>query len=746
MTTLESNPKLALRPGASGTSRLLRALLTGLLAGSIGGCSGDSALPEAVAPGTGSSSAAAVADPQPGSATAAATPPLAAMAAAYPAAAALEARIRAELGPELDATVIAGAAGHALEELLRGRRELPLTSWRREVFTELYGEDGFRPVYVGPDGRLSPRALAFLDEVRGAVHHAMDPAEYHLDELEAAHALLSETAAERSEWPLDDEVVEALVDRAIDLSSAYPDDWLHRLALEAVGQGGDWQVDALHEAYDAAARAQASAQRDVARIELLFADAFLSWTKDMSLGNVGRYSAAEISAAGGRSQLVADRLREAHRTARDFSGEEMTSYLESLVPHHEQYAALMETYARYRAIVDAGGWQEVTPRALRRGSSGSRVRALKERLAVEGYFTGTIDDEFDADLEAAVTSYQETHQMEVTGRTHDMFWDSVNVSAEHRLRQIAVTLGRWRESRIGNDNYYVFVNVPDFHAELWRDGERLSRFRVVTGNTTRECDPETHTMRMVNATPLISAEMEYMVLNPYWNVPVRIREDELDEEISNDPTWLQEHGYEVVVTGGAPRIRQLPGPNNALGRVKFIFPNSHNIYMHDTPRQRYFEYPIRAYSHGCVRVHEPLAFAELLLRQDGSWDEARFQRILDSNEETTIRLNEHVPVHIEYYVVRVDEQGRTHFLADVYRYDRERMGLPPDRPQRCGERDIAEALEESPLRWNPDGTAVTADGSIIHPDGRIERSRAPVARAREDGAAGDPQEASDFGP
>ena len=476
---------------------------------------------------------------------------------------------------------------------------------------------------------------------------------------------------------------------------------------------------AITESVRAYSESVASQITEAIELELLLADAFLSYARDMQLGNTNRLSEGELLELGGAGQVVADRLREAFRTLATFDQSDFGAYLEDLIPKHPQYALLMESLAQYRPIVEAGGWQRVAPRNIHPGSTHTRVRQLKERLAAEGFYQGLIDNIWDETLTAAVTLYQETHQMPVTGEVHNIFWSSINVPAERRLAQIELTLQRWRESRIGDDPYYVFVNIPDFHAEVWRDGERLRRFRVVTGNRVQECDPETGQLRYANATPRISAEIEYLVFNPYWNVPDRIRREELDLELIENPAWLAENGYEVVVTGGAPRIRQLPGETNALGTVKFIFPNDHNIYMHDTPNRRYFEFPIRAYSHGCIRVHEPMGFAEVLLRQDNSWDEERINRIREAGTERTVRLSTPVPIHIEYYVVRIDDAGRANFLSDVYRLDRERLGDMPPETDPC---EAVPVVEEALVSWADDGSAALPDGTVIFVDGTVELS------------------------
>jgi hypothetical protein len=182
-----------------------------------------------------------------------------------------------------------------------------------------------------------------------------------------------------------------------------------------------------------------------------------------------------------------------------------------------------------------------------------------------------------------------------------------------------------------------------------------------------------------------------------------------------------QNGYEVVVTDGNSRIRQLPGPDNALGQVKFIFPNIHNIYMHDTPHQRFFSLDIRSYSHGCIRVHEPLILAEHILSEDGRSEDYDIETILELAEERTITLRENIPIHIEYYVVRVDEQERTHFLSDIYRYDRQRLMGDDYEPEEC-ELDALALEEQQGIVWEEDGSGLLPDGTIVHLDGTVDLS------------------------
>jgi len=627
--------------------------------------------------------------------------------------------LRGELAESLNELALRKGVETRMRQLLEVQGRITLRTWRREVLLELYGERSFLPVFLATEEGVG-LGDSLLMELRAAHQHALDATPYRLDRLDqTADEITVLPVPNAPEWPLSDSVLDGLGATQNTPATVLAE----QLAGIHDGQG-DTDIVAALDTYGSQVAASLGTSVE---FELLLADAFLSYSRDMSLGNTSRLTEGELLELGGAGQVVADRLREAFRSLAEMDVPGFEAYLEGLIPTHPQYPLLMEQLARYRSLVEAGGWQRVQPRSLELGSNNSRVARLKERLAIEGFYEGPIDTNFDEALAAAVTSYQESHQMPVTGQSHNMFWGSINVPAERRLAQIELTLQRWRESRIGDDPYYVFVNVPDFHAELWRDGERLTRFRVVTGNRDQECDPETGMMRYVNATPLISAQIDYLVYNPYWNVPERIRREELDLELMENPNWLQENGYEVVLTNGAPRIRQLPGPTNALGAVKFIFPNIHNIYMHDTPRQRYFDFPIRAYSHGCVRVHEPLAFAELLLRQDNNWDEERINRIREAAVERTVRLQTSVPIHIEYYVVRVDEQGRANFLSDIYRYDRELLGDVNPEDSLCEPPVPVEGEEAIVVNWAGDGTASLPDGTLVHADGTVVLSEARLA-------------------
>ena len=425
-----------------------------------------------------------------------------------------------------------------------------------------------------------------------------------------------------------------------------------------------------------------------ATLEVLLADALLDYGSDQGLGNAATLDDPKEPAA--RAKVVEARLAKLFDDAAAAQGSEAANaLLSSVPPRHDQYGKLLEVRKRYAALVAKGGWPKVTAFTGSRGTHGPQVATLKVRLSEEGYAVGPLDDRFDEPLGKAVADYMVGHQLDPKKGLYKELFSSLNVTAEQRLKQLDLTLQRWRESRIGDDLDFVFVNIPDFHAEVWRDGKRAMRFRIVVGNTTRECDPETKSWKYANATPLQSARMTYITLNPFWNVPQRIINEELLPELLEAEDYFEKKGIEKVMIRGEEVIRQKPGEDNALGLVKFMFPNPFSTYLHDTNKKAFFAYPVRAFSHGCMRVQDPMKLLEHMLTEDGQYDAAKIDKIFDDNrrseekKETTITLKTPVPVHVEYYVVRVNDEGHAEFLADIYKYDRDRMSPPSAESLRC---------------------------------------------------------------
>lgn len=348
-------------------------------------------------------------------------------------------------------------------------------------------------------------------------------------------------------------------------------------------------------------------------------------------------------------------------------------FLADLPPHFEDYERLTHSLRKYQHFVDQGGWPELATEIQGLKASGPLVPALKERLRAEGFWDNESSEAFGPKLRSAILEYQQTHQLVEAGWITDETFRSLNISAETRRDQIRLSLQRWRESPIGPNDTYIFVNIPDFHAEVWIDGDKQSRFKVVTGSTRTQWNAEREEHVMISATPRISSTLEHVVFNPFWNVPNSIRTREIEPKMAEDPEYADKMGFEIALDGTREYLRQRPGPLNALGQVKFMFANDHDVYLHDTPDKEFFNYPIRAFSHGCVRVDQPMDLARLLVEERSPWPVSKIDEWMAKPEETWVRLTKPVPIHIDYIVVRADEDGRTHFFADIYKLDRERL-------------------------------------------------------------------------
>jgi murein L,D-transpeptidase YcbB/YkuD len=224
---------------------------------------------------------------------------------------------------------------------------------------------------------------------------------------------------------------------------------------------------------------------------------------------------------------------------------------------------------------------------------------------------------------------------------------------------------------------HLLVNVPYFHLVAREKGDAVKDIRVVVGTPA-------------NKTPIFSSEMQTVVFSPYWNIPDSIVEGETAPAVARDPAYLAKNNIEILDMSDANKrvdhssvdwddedqlkhlaFRQLPGPGNALGHVKFLFPNKFDVYLHDTPADKLFARPGRAFSHGCVRVEEPEALAKYVLRGYSEWDDARILEAMHSGVEKHVKLKQSIPVHIVYFTAWVDEKGGLHFQQDIYGYDAE---------------------------------------------------------------------------
>ena len=357
----------------------------------------------------------------------------------------------------------------------------------------------------------------------------------------------------------------------------------------------------------------------------------------------------------------------------------LDAWIEGLKPRHPEYTALQRALGQLRDDSRKGGWPKVPLRPLRPGLTDPAVPLVRQRLTASGELTSRASANptvYDGELEAAVKVFQEHHALKATGAADRATLIAMNVPVTDRLRQIEINLERWRWMPDDFGDRHFLVNIPAYLLMVREQGHTVRAIRVIVGKPGRE-------------TPIFSADLETVVFSPYWNVPDSIAEDETAPAARNDSNYLARNQIEIVrrsksgvsVVNPASvnwydpdelrqlSFRQRPGAKNALGHVKFLFPNPFNVYLHDTPAGRLFARSARAFSHGCVRVEEPEALAEYVLRDRTEWTKERIASAMNAGVEKYVTLDESIPVHIVYFTTWVDETGGLFFLPDVYGYD-----------------------------------------------------------------------------
>jgi L,D-transpeptidase YcbB len=415
----------------------------------------------------------------------------------------------------------------------------------------------------------------------------------------------------------------------------------------------------------------------IARLDVKITAALLAAGRDVALGS---RAPAKNRAAGSRSNTFVRTSPDFPVLLRQAAETDITRWLESVEPPHREYAALRKALGDLRAQAGKGGWPVVPPAMFRPGHRDTAVVTLRQRLAAGGQLRDSSAADpvlYDTDVENGVRSFQELHGLPATGIADKRTIAAMNVPLRDRIRQVAVNLSRWRSMPDDLGRHHLFVNLPSFHLVAREDGKTTFRMRVIVGKVDQQ-------------TPAFSSEMTTVVFSPYWNIPDSIAEGETVPAVARDPGFLSRNKIDILRPSGAGMtavdpssvdwddpseirrlaFRQRPGPGNALGHVKFLFPNKHNVYLHDTPGDHLFARPVRAFSHGCVRVEEPERFAQYILRDRPEWDAARIRAAMKSGVETQVRLNAAIPVHLVYFTAWVDDQGGLQFRPDIYSYDR----------------------------------------------------------------------------
>jgi murein L,D-transpeptidase YcbB/YkuD len=370
--------------------------------------------------------------------------------------------------------------------------------------------------------------------------------------------------------------------------------------------------------------------------------------------------------------------------------------LDSFEPPMPHYQLLKKALARYQELARDPLLTQLPPlpaRSVRADESYDGMPALRRLLVAVGDLsepaanTGEPRNVLDSSSVAALQRFQARHGLDADGVLGKATFRALTTPMSLRAEQIALSMERTRWLPHRMDSPAIFVNVPQFRLFAFRhtgyDARDLLRMDVIVGESFEG-----------RQTPVFAADMRYVVLQPYWDVPYSILRKELLPEIQHDPDWIERNGYEIatgpgddsgvaaatpenlrLLAAGKLRLRQRPGPNNALGRVKFMFPNRHNVYLHDTPARSLFTRTRRAFSHGCIRVSDPMALLAHVLRNEPDWDEARTAAALEGPGPVRIPLSQPIRVYILYATAIATEANGTFFFEDIYNHDSRLMGL-----------------------------------------------------------------------
>jgi L,D-transpeptidase YcbB len=489
-----------------------------------------------------------------------------------------------------------------------------LHTW--ELLARFYVQRAFQPVWIG-DESLLPHTEVFMQTIRQSGREGLKPVAYHLPTIET---LITEL---RQPWE-----------------------------RESSQTQGHW-VD----------------------LELLLTDAYFMYGAHVVAGQIDPKKLGEVWFADRTELDLVTPLQQAIET------DSVAAFLSQLRPIHRGYAGLQKAWAYYQDIAARGGWPIIADGpALQRGDHGARVEALRNRLLSTGDLEqGSVqnDEVFDAAIEGALQKFQQRHGLAVDGVVGASTLAALNVPVGTRIRQIELNMERWRWLPQGLGDRYILVNVANFTLDVVEKGQSVLTMRVVAGKPTRR-------------TPFFSARMTYLVLSPHWYVPPTIAVQDKLPLIRRDPRYAARQNLKIFRDGpgGATRVdpmaidwssvsarnfpyrlRQDPGPRNALGRVKFMFPNPHHVYLHDTPSRELFAREERAFSSGCIRLEKPIELAEYLLRDDPRWSRQSILAGIQKGSEQVVHLPAPMPVYLFYWTTWMSDEGVVHFRKDIYERD-----------------------------------------------------------------------------
>ena len=411
-------------------------------------------------------------------------------------------------------------------------------------------------------------------------------------------------------------------------------------------------------------------------LELLLTDAYLLYASHLEEGKIDRDS-LEARWTVGQTGSMYDSLLTA-----SLESHAIRESLQSLMPQHAMYDGLKEMLASFTALAKKGGWGIIPPgETMKGGDAGKRVLALRHRLWVSGDLStrsGWNTDEFDSTLVDGLRMFQMRHGLEPSGFADSATIAVLNVPVQKRIEQIKINLERWRWMPHDLGRKHINVNIPDFRLVVEEGGKQVLTMKVVLGR------PEWQT-------PVFSTAMSHVLFNVHWIAPDDILSKELINYMKADSNYLRSNNmslwrrigdslrqidpHTINIKEMDPKdidffLRQESGPQNIMGQVKFLVPNAHSIYLHDTPYREDFPKNIRMYSHGCIRLEKPLDLAEYVLREFPTWNRERIDTVVTQRTEQSLLLKHPIPVHVIYCTAWIGMEGVVNFRQDYYGLDR----------------------------------------------------------------------------
>lgn len=472
---------------------------------------------------------------------------------------------------------------------------------------QLYAQSDYRPIWVSDDGP-DHRANSFLRCLEGSYRDGLNPSDYHLQIL---HRL-----------------------------------WKERLPERLVA------------------------------LDLLLSDVFIHYAHDMYQGRI-------MPQVVDKDWFLTLPDLDIPGLFEQASSEETLCHSIFLLrPKHPQYARLRQTLAEYHLLQQQGGWSAIPSGVLLKpGMEDEQVPLIRQRLAISGDYQDVLSDSklYDDALSEAVKNFQIRHGIYTDGMVGDETRIAMSIPIEQRLAQLLANMERWRWVPRHLGFRYIVVNAAGYELEVIEDEERVLSMRVVVGKRDRP-------------TPVFTSELQFVDFNPVWNVPHSIAVKDILPKLQRDSGFTQKQQIDVLRGWNQNEqvvnpyeidwkwyseknfpfhLRQPPGPHNPLGRVRFLFPNEHDIYLHDTNHAELFNLPERNYSSGCIRVEEPLSLARYLLKDDASWSLQKIVTQINSGESLRSQMGRTLPVYILYFTAWIDEDGRPYFYPDAYQRDRE---------------------------------------------------------------------------